>query len=161
IVLVRKAASVKHASLASWLHGVAYRVSLEARTRARQRQAHETTSPEAVLEINGRPGNAHPAGGDLGGILDEEVERLPEKYRAAILLCYFEGKTLDVASQLLGCQASAVGMRLLRARDLLRNRLARRGVVLSEAALAAGLAEEASAAALVPPALVASTSRAA
>jgi hypothetical protein len=77
---------------------------------------------------------------------------LPERYRAAVVVCYLEGKTNVEAARLLGCAAGTVKSRLARARELLRSRLARRGVTLSAGLLASILAERAAAA--VPRTLV-------
>ena len=74
---------------------------------------------------------------DVRPILDEEIQRLPEKYRLPIILCYLEGQTNDEAAKILRCPRGTVATRLARARERLRSRLLRRGVTLSAAALAA------------------------
>ena len=146
IVLTHKAqAVVKQESVASWLHGVAYRVALKARAGASQRHARETAGAAALLADN-PPGD--PTGQDLRLVLDEELKRLPEKYQTPIILCYLEGKTVEEAARQLGCQASAVKMRLLRARERLHGRLTRRGVTLSAGAMATLLAQDTATAAL-------------
>src|SRR5262245_2748141 len=126
IVLMRKAETVRQDSVASWLYGVAYRVALEARSLASQRQAREKVSsesfPDALLE-DGRPSAADErAAQELRKVLDQELSHLPEKYRAAIVLCYFEGKNAEEAALQLHCQAPALRQRLMRAREFLRSR---------------------------------------
>jgi hypothetical protein len=84
------------------------------------------------------------------------VQRLPEKYRAPVTLCYLQGRTNEEAAQQLSCPTGTLKVRLMRARDLLRKRLARRGIGLTIAGLTALLLENAAAAA-APAALVSAT----
>ena len=93
-------------------------------------------------------------------MLDEELARLPEKYRAAVVLCYLEGQTQEAAARQLGCSLATLDRRLGRARDLLRTRLARRGLTLSVTLLPVMLAQS-PAAAGVATTLAASTVKAA
>src|SRR5262249_30191390 len=86
--------------------------------------------------------------GDLRMVLDEELDRLPEKYRAAIQLCCLAGHTRDEAAAQMGCTLGALKMRLERGRQLLRTRLARRGLTVSAALLAMQLGQHASASAV-------------
>jgi RNA polymerase sigma-70 factor (ECF subfamily) len=151
LVLARKAGTIhKSESLWSWLYKVAYRIALRARAGKARRQAREQ---QAVQRLAARQAAVTPRPG-LGEYLDEEVRRLPEKYRVPVLLCYLQGETNEEAARRLRCPTGTVKIRLLRARELLRKRLERRGVALS----AAALLREAHAA--VPPALLASTLRA-
>jgi RNA polymerase sigma factor (sigma-70 family) len=148
LVLFRRAAALERSgSVANWLYTVAYRVALRASVQAGRRRRHQrevgdvsdpSPSPDALLD-------------DLQPVLDEELNRLPEKYRAPVVLCYMEGKTTGAAARLLGCPAGTVRGRLSRARALLRARLAQRGVTLSAALLSTLLVENSSAA--VPAAL--------
>jgi RNA polymerase sigma factor (sigma-70 family) len=153
IVLARKAGSiVKRASLASWLHGVAHRVALQAREREQRHQ--DTRAPElteTVADGCQREPATEVAWRDLRPVLDEEVGRLPEKYRAPLVLCYLEGRTTDETAAQLGWPRGTVASYLSRARDLLRERLARRGLTLSGATLAALLSQEAVSAAVPAP----------
>jgi serpin B len=156
LVLVRKARSIaKRDSVASWLHGVAHRVALDARASAARRRAHERG---AAMPTEGLPADG--AGAEVRQVLDEELRRLPEKYRAPLVLCYLEGKTNDEAACELGCTRGTVAGRLSRARDLLRGRLARRGLALTVTAVATALAEGASPA-LLPAGLLTTTLKAA
>jgi RNA polymerase sigma factor (sigma-70 family) len=151
LVLVRKARSVgKRASIRSWLYGVALRVALRARQQEQLRRRREQETPirssgEATWQ-------------DVRPILDEEIQRLPEKYRLPIILCYLEGQTNDEAAQALNCPRGTIATRLARARERLRSRLLRRGVMLSAGTLATLLTDNAISSA-VPPLLLAKTTK--
>jgi RNA polymerase sigma factor (sigma-70 family) len=155
LALVRKGDAIRqHQSLSSWLYKVAYRVALRARAEAGRRgpQLGEPTDLPAVDldETIWR---------DLKPVLDAEIDHLPEKYRAAVILCYLEGHSTAEAAALLGCPKGTVLSRLAWARQRLQQRLTRRGLTLSLAALAAGLVECLRAA--PPPGLVSTTRSAA
>jgi RNA polymerase sigma factor (sigma-70 family) len=156
LVLVRKAGSIgRRDSLAGWLYRVAYRVALRARSRAVPRPAADlpepaAPAPDAVLWRDLRP------------VLDEEVDRLPQKYRLPVVLCYLSGLTTDEAARQLGVPRGTVLSRLAWARQRLRARLSLRGVAPSAGLVAALLAPEAPAsAALVGAAIRAALSFAA
>ena len=80
---------------------------------------------------------------ELREVLDEELGRLAQKYRAPLVLVYLEGKTTQEAARLLGCPKGTVLSRLARGRDRLRGRLVRRGVTLSVWTLVMVLVEKA------------------
>jgi RNA polymerase sigma factor (sigma-70 family) len=149
LVLVRRAASVRNReSVGSFLYGVARRVAAKAHRSARKRRDRERRAAA-------RPPASVPADlawRELQAILDEEVGRLPQKYRAPFVLCCLEGKPREEAARELGCAGGTLSSRVARARRLLQQRLARRGVSLS-AALCAGALWGATAAAAVPAAL--------
>jgi RNA polymerase sigma factor (sigma-70 family) len=134
LVLVRKAGGLhRPASVANWLHGVAHRTALKARSEAAKRRQREREA--AAVSATSTADNL--IWRDLGPVLDEEIQHLPSRYRAPFVLCHLEGKTNEEAAQLLGCPKGTVLSRLSRARELLRARLTKRGITLSTATLAA------------------------
>jgi RNA polymerase sigma factor (sigma-70 family) len=150
LILARKAASLRRPeALACWLHGVAARLARKARTAARRRAGH---SRILVAE----PADSQPDPLDLLsvremlGLIDEEIRALREAYRLPVVLCDLEGRTQEEAAGLLGWTVGSLRGRLLRGREQLRKRLARRGLTLP-----AGIALP-----LVPAALSASLSAA-
>jgi RNA polymerase sigma factor (sigma-70 family) len=158
LILVRKAASIRRPELlSSWLYGVACRVARRARASAARRQARETDGT-AMIAARTDP---EPERRDLEPVVHEELERLADKYRAPVVLCYLQGCTSDEAARLLAWPVGTVKGRLRRAREILRGRLERRGLALSAVALAATLAPKASASAAVPAALTQATTQAA
>jgi RNA polymerase sigma factor (sigma-70 family) len=157
LVLVGKAASIGRPKLlANWLFGVARRAASNMRaTRARRaRHEHLCAKPPDIQFMLEGPRD------DLGEVLDEELARLPAKYRLPLLLCGLEGMTHAVAGKYLGWPTGTVAGRLSRGRQLLRSRLLRRGVTAPAAVLTALLAPDATLAA-VPPHLVAVSLRSA
>jgi serpin B len=157
LVLVKKAGQLAGGdSKAGWLHVVAHRVSLNAREKAACRRMHESQGSTMLQQDI----PATDQWSDVRQVLDDELSRLPEKYRAPLVLCYLEGKTNDEAADQLGWTRGTIAGRLSRARDLLRSRLARRGVALAPAVLVSTLAQSAASAA-VSTALVSFTLKAA
>src|ERR1700677_3089991 len=130
LVFVRKAGSIgKRESLASWLYKVAFRIAC----RARARSAKDARSVADLDSLNSSDRNSSDdlLWRDLRPVLDEEINRLPEKYRAPFVLCHLQGHTNEEAAQLLGCPKGTILSRLSRGRERLRARLARRGLALS------------------------------
>jgi len=156
LVLARKAPAIrKRHSVASWLYGVAYRVATKARVRADRRRACALPGPDVATAPT-----MDTAMRELRQVIDEELSHLPEKYRAPLVLCYLEGKTKDEAALDLGWPSGTVSGRLARARDILRERLTRRGLAFSTG-LFVTLMTESTAPAAVPPALVVAAMQAA
>ena len=145
LVLARRAGSLwVGESLAAWLHQVARRTALCARAAAARRRKHEAQA--AALAPTLEPG---PSLDDLGEALHAEIARLPDRFRAAVVLCLLEGHTHDQAARHLKVPVGTLQSRLARGRERLRSRLARRG--LAPAVAPATL--------LVPPSLVDLTAR--
>jgi RNA polymerase sigma factor (sigma-70 family) len=150
LLLAQKADSVRwHDSAAGWLYQTAYRLSLKARTAAGRRLRHEARAKPLALadplaELTVR---------EMQAVLDEELNRLPEKYRSPIVLCCLEGRSRDEAAGCLGLPLGVVKDRLERGREHLRSRLARRGVLMGTALTAAWLLEGEAVAGLSPQAI--------
>lgn len=157
VLLVRKAESVRRVdSLGPWLHRVACRVALTARRTAARRRTHERQVPP----MHPTDPVAEASRNDWAPVLHEEVNRLPEKYRQAVVLCYLEGKSTAEAAEALRWPVGTVKVRLMRAREMLQQRLVRRGLALTPALLATMFTPGAVSAA-VAPALFESTLQAA
>jgi RNA polymerase sigma-70 factor (ECF subfamily) len=128
LVLAKKAHRLRQPKLlANWLYGVAYRTALHARQRAAHRSAREREAA-SMTEAESNPVSEGP---ELRRLLDEELNHLPEKYRAPLVLCYLEGKTNEEAARMLGWPSGSISHRLARGRELLRERLAPRLGMLS------------------------------
>jgi RNA polymerase sigma factor (sigma-70 family) len=135
LVLARKARAIRRRdNLAGWLYGVTRRL-------ARQAQLAEAARSRRERKTAGLRGQTRERDGgwdELLRVLDEELQRLPERVRAPLLLCYLEGRTQDEAARQLGWSLSTLRRRLEHGRELLRTRMARRGATLG-AGLVAGL----------------------
>ena len=142
-------------SLAPWLHQVACRVAWCARAAAARRRRHERRAAELA-----DPSGRDPVADDLGPLIHEEIDRLPGRYRAPIVLCFLEGLTREQAAGQLRWPLGTLQSRLARGRERLRERLIRRGVAPS-AVLPGAMFRAEMARAVVPAALADSTTRAA
>jgi RNA polymerase sigma factor (sigma-70 family) len=137
LVLVRRAGDIEHGELlGNWLYGVALRTADKARSQA----ARRGTRQQPLLDAAGCDTTLETEWRDLRGVLDEEIDRLPAKYRIPFVLCYLQGKTNDEAAQVLACPRGTIQSRLSWARERLRQRLTRRGIVVSAGLLATLLA---------------------
>jgi RNA polymerase sigma factor (sigma-70 family) len=151
LILARKAGSlVNGTSLAAYLHQVAYRAALRARTTRRRRSSKERLARNQIEQAADDPAFSALEWRELRGVLDQALAELPQAQRAAVVLCYLEGKTYVQAAQELGCPKGTLSIRLTRAREALRRHLARLGVSLPAGVLSAVLAEQGVSAA--PPA---------
>ncbi len=157
LVFVRKASSVvPREMVGNWLYGVARQTALKARATAAKRRARERqvqVMPESATVPE--PDLGH----DVEGLLDQELGRLPDKYRAAVVLCDLGGKTRKEAARQLKIPEGTLSTRLKTARAMLAKRLARHGLAVSAGALAAGLSRQATAS--VPASVAFDTIRAA
>jgi RNA polymerase sigma factor (sigma-70 family) len=156
LVLVRKAASVRPRELVgNWLHGVAYRTAMNARRMSarRRRKEQEAQRPEETV---------HPVGGPMDEMLewlDEALGRLPEKYRAPVVLCELEGRSRKEVAWTLGLPEGTLSWRLAQAKKMLARKLAGHGSALPAGAVAAVLSKGAASATLPSP-LLKSTAKA-
>jgi HlyD family secretion protein len=151
LVLVRKARGLwVRESLGPWLHQVAYRTALCARSRAARRRRHERNAAgrsEAAVVPNHE---------DWKSVLHEEIERLPVRFRAPLVVCDLGGQSQEQAARQLGLPIGTVKSRLSRGRDRLRDRLRQRGLA-PDARLFPLALQPTGLDVLIPPALVEST----
>lgn len=157
LVLSLKADGIAwHDSVRPWLDGVARRLALHARSNTARRRVRERTIT-ALSSVDesaaGRlPERLHPRAEaseeceqrDLRGVLEDELGRLPDKYRAPVVLCDLEGHTREEAARRLGWPTGSMSRRLDRGRSLLRQRLTVRGLVVAALGAASIVAAAAS-----------------
>ncbi len=144
LVLVRKARSIHvRDSLAPWLYKVAYRTAMRARASASR---YRLTDLDRMEGVEGSAEEAYHL--DVRPLLQEELGRLPEKYRSPIVLCHLEGRSHEEAARILRWPVGTVSGRLSRGRRLLRSRLERRGVGVPSAMVSTSLLGSSR---LVPP----------
>jgi RNA polymerase sigma factor (sigma-70 family) len=153
LVLARKAGSVvRREKVANWLYGVAVRTAREARVRAARRRIREgrVSKPLRLEPLDDS------APGELRAILDEELTRLPARYRGPVVLCELEGVSRPEAARRLGIPEGTLSSRLARAKAQLRDRLVHRGLALPAVMISTALLHEARAN-MLPMSLVEST----
>jgi RNA polymerase sigma factor (sigma-70 family) len=154
LVLARRAASVSpRASVAAWLHGVAKRIAWKGKAISARRRSRERSSPQ----MRDVAADTEEPWSELIPLLDQELSRLPERYRAVIVLCELEGLTRREAAAQLGWPEGTVASRLVRGRALLAGRLSRRGLALPLGAGALLLWQNVTLAAGVPRVLITAT----
>src|SRR5262245_49571518 len=156
LVLVSKASSVKPRDMVgNWLYGVAQQTALKARATRAKRKTRE----QQVSAMPGPTAAPSDPADNLAPLLDQELSRLPDKYRAVLVLCELEGKAIKEAAKQLGVPDGTIASRLARGRAIAPKRLARHNLAISAAALSALLAQQAAAA--VPPAVLTAAVKAA
>jgi RNA polymerase sigma factor (sigma-70 family) len=153
LVLVKKAGGLRDCNLLSnWLYGVALRIASKEKVKGLRRRLVERQASEREFEPGWDVDRA-----ELRSVIDEEIRRLPERYRVPLVLCHLEGLRHDEVAKRLGCPVGTVESRLSRAREQLRTRLERRG--LAPTASVMGLVLRPPGASMVLPSLVETTVR--
>ena len=151
LVLVRKAPSMSRPNLlGNWLYGVAYRIA----SKIRSANIRQRTREAPMVELPAPDANDDASWRDLRRVLDDELRRLPLRYRRPIVLFYLEGKSAEEVATALGRPRGTVLSQLARAREQLRIRLSRRNLALSVGVLASLLERTASSDAAVPDRLL-------
>ena len=151
LIFSHKAASImQRHQIGSWLYCVAYRTALRAQRLKKRRQLREiqdTDAPEPMA-------NSTAEWSDIAPLLDHELNSLPEKYRVPVVLCDLEGRSHKEVAQELGCPEGTLSSRLMRARNLLAQRLSRQGVVMSVGAMTILITQHAASAAVPTTAIL-------
>ncbi|VTR99928.1 sigma-70 family rna polymerase sigma factor : RNA polymerase sigma factor, sigma-70 family OS=Singulisphaera acidiphila (strain ATCC BAA-1392 / DSM 18658 / VKM B-2454 / MOB10) GN=Sinac_2507 PE=4 SV=1: Sigma70_r2: Sigma70_r4_2: Poly_export [Gemmata massiliana] len=130
LVLARKAGSVRNGrSVANWLFGVARFIALRARDKDARRRTHEA---QAALQ----PRTGTEPDTELIAAVEEELHRLPERYRVPLVACFLQSRTQEDAAKELRCSLSTLRRRLEQGQELLRRRLIGRGAVPALGAIA-------------------------
>lgn len=159
LVLARKAGRLQASlSVAPWLHRVAHDVAVDALRRRQSRSRHERDGDLMNLPYTSVK-SLESMSGDQRRQLQEQLGRLPDRYRAPLVLCYLEGQTSEQAAQMLGLEAGTLRKRLERGRDRLRQRLARAGWVVTTGTLMTLLSAE-TGAAVLPASYISATVKA-
>ncbi len=151
LVLLRKAPSLSRPNLlGNWLYGVAYRIS----SKIRSANIRQRTREAPMVDLPAPDANDDASWRDLQPVFDDELRRLPERYRRPIVLFYLEGKSAEEVATALGRPRGTVLSQLARAREQLRIRLSRRNLALSVGVFASLLERTASSDAAVPDRLL-------
>src|SRR5262249_12225509 len=131
LVLARKAYMLdKDSPLTAWLYRVAYHLALRLRGMAARQRGRERAAAQTKPELTQRARGAEIENAELRDALREELERLPEKYRAPLILHYFTGRTHSEAARTLGMPRGSMAKRITEGLRRLRERLTERGFVL-------------------------------
>ena len=155
LTLSHKAAALRgRASLAGWLYHVAWHVARRAREAEALRKEREREAGVMAAQSD----ESTRAWAQLKPVLDDELNALPERFRLPVVLHHLEGYSEEEGAKRLGWERGTFSSRISRGRELLRERVARRGVILSAGLLATVVSAHASAAE-VPAAFVTGTAK--
>lgn len=139
LLLARKSRQVRwHSCVANWLYGVAFRIALQENRRMSKHRERELADAGEVVSRSSDELESV----ETERALYEEVNGLPGKYRAPLVLCHLEGKTRRQAAQELNLNETTIKGRLERARDMLRGRLLQRGFAVPSAVFSGALASQ-------------------
>jgi RNA polymerase sigma factor (sigma-70 family) len=144
LILARKAGAIRRIEVGGFLYRVAYHLAIRARAntakrRQRDKRREAMSAADPLTDVTWR---------EVRHVVDEEVQRLPDSLRSAVVLCYVEGRTHEEAARLLGWSKGTLRRRLGQGRELLRTRLVSRGLAPTAALTAALFAEGAATAAV-------------
>ncbi len=133
IVLAHKAGSIRQPDrLGPWLYGVAHRTARRLKDKNARRKSHEAEAAVSSERARSSSGSGQHlsalAAHDEVEALHREIERLPERYRTALVLCDLQGLTHEEAARRLGLRTGTISSQVSRARARLRRRLERRGL---------------------------------
>jgi RNA polymerase sigma factor (sigma-70 family) len=139
MLMARKAGKVRwHECVANWLYGAAVRIARHENRRLAKKRARELADAQSVAAASG----ASPESSEIESVLYQELDRLPDKYRAPVVLCHLKGRSRRQTADELGLSETTVKGRLERALDMLRWKLQRRGLVLPAVLCGGELARE-------------------
>lgn len=163
VLLAQKAATIRKGdALGSWLYGVAYKTAYRLRENKKKSQTREKDIVDMIQHNHSEVENEMKEVWErVQPVLDEELNDLPEKYKAPLVLCYFEGRSYQEVADELGCSHDQARGKLAQARDVLRSRIAKRGVVVTSVVLTSVLTQTNTQAAVISPALMQTTLKAA
>jgi RNA polymerase sigma factor (sigma-70 family) len=158
LIMVRRAAAIrKPDALGAWLYAVARQTAIRSRKARRRRDRLQVRTGSGMNHAPADRDSDEIVWRDLRPVLDEELGRMPEKYRAPLVLCYLQDRSNAEAAEQLGWPVGTVKGRLARARLLLQHRLTRRGIALSVALIATSALARAALAVDVPHDLTTAT----
>jgi RNA polymerase sigma factor (sigma-70 family) len=125
LIAIQKLNTVRiPASLPCWLHRITLRVTTQLSINRSRQRSYLKSVPDPLVETN----DSRLDLGELEVVIDEEIDRLPDHFRTAFVLCVLKGLSNEQAAKQLGCAKGTIESRLVRARSRLRQRLSDRGI---------------------------------